>query len=74
MRQVQVQNHFYHRLGTCPTPLPSLEAQADVASPSIARYYTQNQHLAFHWQEQEAEGCSVCLHRLVIHHKVIVLP
>lgn len=74
MRQVQVQNHFYHRSGTCPTPFPSLEAQADVAIPSVARYYTPNQHLAFHWQEQEAKGCGVCLHHLVIHHKVIVLP
>ena len=63
-----------HQSGTRPRLLPSPDAQADIANPSVTRESTQSQYPAFHWQEKEAEGCRVCLHHLAIHHKVILLP
>lgn len=60
MRQVQVQNHFYHRSGTCPTPFPSLEAQADVAIPSVARYITPQTSTWLFTGKSKRQKVAVC--------------
>lgn len=73
MRQVQVQKHFwpsvrYTSYAFALSPKLTLQAQLlqDKSMP--------NQYLAFQWQGKEAEGCSVCLHHLGIHHEVKLLP